>query len=67
MSILDRMKLLMLAVKDLYDAVNVYEKAKAENRWVRAGNEVPMHCSKNAIKRRIAQMRQDLLLLEKGL
>ena len=67
MTNLDRMKLLMLIAKDLDDAVKVYEKAKVENRWGRTGNEVPLHCSKCAIKRRITQMRQDLLQLEKGL
>ena len=67
MTNLDRMKLLMLMAKDLDEAVRAYEKAKAENRWVRAGCEVPLHCGKDAIKRRITQMRQDLLLLEKGL
>ena len=63
----DRLKMLMLAAKDLEDAVKEYERAKASNLWVRAGVEVPLHCSKEAIKRRITQIRQDLLLLEKGL
>ena len=57
----------MFAVKDLEAAVKVYETAKASNLWVRAGVEVPLHCSKEAIKRRITQIRQDLLQLEKGL
>lgn len=67
MNNLDRMKLLTLAAKDLDDAVKVYEKAKAENKYVYARCDVPKHCSKEAIKRRITQLRQDLLLLEKGL
>ena len=68
MTNLDWMKLIQLAVKDLDAAVKVYEKAKAENRGVAyAGYEVPMHCSKEAIKRRITQIRQDLLQMEKGL
>lgn len=67
MTNLDRMKLLTLGMKDLDDAVKVYEKAKAEGSYVYAGYGVPMHCCKEAIKRRITQMRQDLLLLEKGL
>lgn len=67
MTNLDRMKLLMLETKDLDEAVKVYEKAKAENKFVYAGYAVPMHCSKEAIKRRIAQMRQDLLILGKEL
>ena len=61
------MKLLMLGMKDLDEVVKVYEKAKAKNRWVCAGYEVPIYCSKGAIERRIIQMRQDLLQLSKGL
>lgn len=67
MTNLDRMKMLTLAMKDLDDAVKVYEKARADGSYVYAGCAVPMHCGKEAIKRRITQMRQDLLLLEKGL
>lgn len=59
--------MLMLAAKDLDEAVKVYEKARADGSYVYAGCAVPMHCGKEAIKRRITQMRQDLLLLEKGL
>ena len=45
-----------------------YEKAKAGNGGlVYAGYNVPMHHSKEAIKRRIRQIRQDLLVLEKEL
>lgn len=64
---LDRLKMLMFAAKDLEDAVKVYERAKTEKSYVYAGYNVPMHCGKEAIKRRITQMRQDLLQLEKGL
>jgi hypothetical protein len=67
MTNLEWMKLLTLAVKDLKEAVEVYEKAKSENRRTYAGYDVPKHCSKEAIKRRIKQIRQDLLELEKGL
>ena len=63
----DRMKLLTLAAKDLKEAVDVYEEAKSKNRCTYAGYNVPKHCSKEAIKRRITQIRQDLLQLEKGL
>lgn len=64
---LDRLKMLMLAIEDFEAAVKEYEKAKACNLWVRAGVNIPMHYSKEAIKRRITQIRQDLLILEKGL
>ena len=67
MTILDRMKMLTLASKDLGEAVKVYADEKAKSKYVYAGYSVPMHCSKEAIKRRIKQMRQDLLLLEKEL
>ena len=65
---LERMKMLTLEVKDMNDAVQAYEKAKAGNGgYAYAGYEVPMHHSKEAIKRRITQIRQDLLVLEKEL
>ena len=67
MTNLDRMKMLMLAAKDLYEAVKVYEKVKAEDHHTYAGCNIPMHCTKEAIKRRITQMRTDLLLLGKEL
>ena len=65
MTNLDRMKMLTLAIKDLDEAVKVYEKVKAKDRRTYAGYNIPMHCTKESIKRRITQMRQDLLLLEK--
>lgn len=67
MTNLEWMKLLTLAVKDLKEAVEVYEKAKSENRCTYTGYDVPKHCSKEALKRRIKQIRQDLLQLEAGL
>ena len=67
MSNLEWTKLLTLAVKDLKEAVEVYENAKSENRCTYAGYDVPRHCSKESIKRRIVQIRQDLLMIEKGL
>lgn len=63
----ERMKMLMLAVKDLNEAVGVYEKVKAEDKNVWGGINVPKHYSKEAIKRRITQIRQDLLILGEGL
>ena len=68
MTNLERMKLLTLAMKDMNDAVQVYEKAKADNGGhVYAGCGVPKHFSKESIKRRITQIRQDLLVMEKEL
>lgn len=68
MTNLERMKMLTLAIKDMDDAVRAYEKAKAENGgYAYAGYGVPTHHSKEAIKRRITQIRQDLLVLEKEL
>ena len=67
MTYLDRMKLLMLLANDLNDAVKVYDKVKAKDNYTCAGYNIPMHCTKRAIERRITQMRQDLLLLEKEL
>lgn len=66
MRINDRIDLLMLAAKDLEEAVNAYVKAKKEapHGCVYAGVHVPLHHSKEAIERRIVGMRQDLLALK---
>lgn len=63
----DRMKLVYLAMNDLSEAVKLYEKEAekfGERRWL---FNIPRCCTKEAIKRRITQIRQDLLLLEKEL
>lgn len=67
MTNLDRMKMLALAVKDLEDAVKTYEKAKTDKGSPVYVWDVPRHCTKEAIKRRITQIRQDLLMLERSL
>jgi transcription initiation factor IIE alpha subunit len=68
MTNLDRMKMLALATKDLEDAVKAYEKIKAEHGGhITYSLYLPKPYTKEAIKRRITQIRQDLLLLEKEL
>ena len=69
MTLRDRMDFIALAVKALDDVMKEYAPAKGEagNRPLYAGYDVPMHSSKEAIARRIKQLRQDLLLLEKEL
>ena len=67
MTNLERMKMLTLAAKDLDEAVKVYDKVKAKDGHTYAGYNISMHCTKEAIRRRITQMRQDLLLLGKEL
>ena len=67
MTTLDRMKMLALAAKDLEEAVQVYEKAKADKGSPVYVWDVPRHCTREAIKRRITQIRQDLLALEREL
>lgn len=68
MTNLDRMKMLALAVKDLEEAVKTYEKIKAEHGGkITFSLYLPRPVTKEAIKRRITQIRQDLLLLEKEL
>lgn len=61
----DRIDLIMLAAKDLEEAVKAYAKAakEAPHGYVYAGTCVPMHYSKESIERRIVQMRQDLNML----
>lgn len=66
MNNLDRMKLIMLATQDLNDAVIAYEKARKVNPekddvwW-----DLPRNHTRESIRRRIKQIRQDLLLLGK--
>ncbi len=69
MKINDRIDLLVLSAKDLAEAVGVYAVAqdKSPTGRVWAGMNVPLHCSKEAIERRIVQMRQDLNLLREEL
>ena len=69
MKINDRIKLLMLAAKDLEEAVNAYVKAREQNgsSYVFAGSDVPLYYSKESIERRIVGMRQDLHMLRKEL
>lgn len=69
MKINDRINLIMLAAKDLNEAVNAYAKAagNAPHGWVQASINVPLYHSKEAIERRIVQMRQDLLMLREEL
>ena len=65
MTNLDRMNLISLTMKSLAEAVRVYETEKKEQGGFTFNIE--KHCSKEAIKRRVTQIRQDLLLLEKEL
>ena len=69
MNVRDWMKLISLSLKDLADAIDVYDKARREIENGAKSWQVykPNYYSKEAIKRRITQIRQDLLLLEKEL
>lgn len=69
MKITDRINLLMLQARALEEAVMAYVTAQkaAPNGRVYAGYGVPLHCSKEAIERRIVQMRQDLNILREEL
>lgn len=66
MNNLDRMKLIMLATQDLNDAVIAYEKARKVNPET---DDVwwnhPRYHTRESIRRRIKQLRQDLLQLGK--
>ena len=54
----ERVTLINLAMRDLNDAVNRYDPVKYENeKW----------CSKEAIKRKIITIRNDLKMLEREL
>lgn len=67
----DWMKLISLSLKELAEAVDAYAKAKEKAEkdgkpWAISWY-TERHYTKEAIKRRITQIRQDLLLLEKEL
>ena len=62
----DRMTLICGEVLDLKDAVDAYTEAqkKSECRYPMVGNNnLTIRCSRQAIKRRIVQIRQNLLAL----
>lgn len=67
MTNVDNMELIVLGTKDLEEAVSAYEKAKSERKYTYEYVDVPRYHSKRAIKRRITQLRQDLLMLGEGL
>lgn len=61
----DRMALILSEAIDLKGAIDAYTKAQESSgcRYPMVGYHLPMRCSRQAIKRRIVQMRQDLLAL----
>lgn len=65
----ERMQLISLAIKDLAEAVAAYEEAQAKCKYgsPSVGYGIPAHYSKEAIKRRIVTLRQDLKQLEDAL
>ena len=69
MNINDRIDMLMLEAQDLEEAVRAYVIAleHSQSGIVYAGYGVPMHYSKEAIERRIVQMRQSLNVLREEL
>ena len=69
MKINERIDLIMLAAKDLEEAVSAYAMAKDHSITGRvyAGYGIPLHYSKESIERRIVQIRQDLNILREEL
>lgn len=69
MNINDRIDMLMLEAQDLEEAVRAYVavQKQAPTGRVYAGYGVPLHYSKEAIQRRIVQMRQSLNVLREEL
>lgn len=69
MKINERIDLIMLAAKDLEEAVIAYAMAKDHSITGRvyAGVGIPLHYSKESIERRIVQLRQDLNILREEL
>ena len=67
MNNLDQMKLIKLCVKDLDEAVCAYEGSRMKNpNTVDYLWGLPKYHTRESIRRRIVQLRQDLLQLGKG-
>lgn len=63
----DRMALILGEALALKDTVDAYTEAQKRSGWrhpMGGYDNLTMRCSRQAIKRRIVQMRQDLLALE---
>lgn len=65
MNMKNRIELIHLLGEELYDTTLRYEKATRKYNYVRAGYEVEMLDSKEALKRRIKVLREELLELSK--
>lgn len=65
MNMRNRIELIHLLGEELYDTTLRYEKATRKHNYVRAGYEVEMLDSKEALKRRIKVLREELLELSK--
>lgn len=62
----DRMALILGEAVELKGAVDAYTETQKRSGWrhpVAGYDNLTMRCSRQAIKRRIVQMRQDLLAL----
>lgn len=67
MNMKKRIELIDLLTEELTESAKKYEKAVAENKYVYAGCNIDFFDSKEAIKRRITVLRQELLELSKSL
>lgn len=67
MNMKNRIELIHLLGEELYDTALRYEKAIQENRYVMAGYQVETLNCKEALKRRIKVLREELQELSKSL
>lgn len=67
MNMRNRIELIHLIGEELHDTALRYEKAKQEHNYVVAGYEVETLDCKEALKRRIKVLREELLELSKSL
>lgn len=67
MNMRDRIELIYLLGEELHDTALRCENAIQKHNYVRAGYEVEMPDSKEALKRRIKVLREELLELSKSL
>lgn len=66
MNMKKRIQLIELLSEELHATASIYEKAKSENKSTNTGGEITNFESREAIKRRITVLREELLQLSKS-
>lgn len=65
---IDRIKMILNLTESLIESMKVYENAQAQCRFTpQAGNDIPLHDSRESMLRRICCIREQLNVLTKQL